>query len=75
MEEQLRVSIDRPLTRFEEYIFKKVGESLMPELIPGSNRGTVLETDMDVAIVRNTRYDATGISSLPRKGLWMMETD
>lgn len=68
MEEQPIVSIDRPLTRFEEYIFKKAGESLMPELIPGNKRGTVLENDMDVAIVKKNPIRRNWYLFLTKKG-------
>lgn len=68
MEEQLLVSIDRPLTRFEEYIFKKTGESPMPELIPGSSRGTILENDVDVAIVKKYPTRRNWCLFLTKKG-------
>ena len=53
MEKQLRVSIDRPMTQFEEFIFKKSGGNLLPNLVPGSSRGTMLEEDPDVDIVKS----------------------
>lgn len=68
MEEHLLVSIDRPLTRFEEYIFKKTGESPMPELIPGSSRGTILENDVDVAIVKKYPTRRNWYLFLTKKG-------
>ncbi len=68
MEEQLLVSIDRPLTRFEEYIFKKTGESPMPGLIPGSSRGTILENDVDVAIVKKYPTRRNWYLFLTKKG-------
>lgn len=68
MDEQLLVSIDRPLTRFEEHILKKLGENLMPELISGSNSGTVLETDMDVAIVKKYPTRRNWYLFLTKKG-------
>lgn len=52
MEERNQVSIDRPLTRFEEFIFRTNRDILKPELVPGSSRGTMLENDTDVEIVK-----------------------
>lgn len=52
MEERNQVLIDRPLTRFEEFIFRKNRYMLKPELVPGSSQGTMLENDPDVEIVR-----------------------
>lgn len=68
MEEQLLVSIDRQLTRFEEYILKKAGEIPMPGLIPGSNRGTILENDIDVAIVKKFPTRRNWYLFLTKKG-------
>ena len=51
MEGRNHVLIDRPLTRFEEFIFKKNRDMLKPELVPGSSQGTMLEKDPDVEVV------------------------
>lgn len=68
MEEQLRVSIDRPLTRFEEYVFKKNGGNLLRELVPGSSRGTMLEGDPDVDIVKSNPTRLNWYLFLTKKG-------
>lgn len=68
MEEQLRVSIDRPLTRFEEYVFKKNGGNLLRELVPGSSRGTMLEGDPDVDIVKSNPTQLNWYLFLTKKG-------
>lgn len=68
MEEQLRVSIDRPLTRFEEYVFKKNGGNLLRELVPGSSRGTMLEGDADVDIVKSNPTRLNWYLFLTKKG-------
>lgn len=68
MEEQLRVSIDRPLTRFEEYVFKKNGGNLLRELVPGSSRGTMLEGDPDVDIVKSNPTRLNRYLFLTKKG-------
>lgn len=68
MEEQLRVTIDRPLTRFEEFIFKKSGGNLLPNLVPGSSRGTMLEEDPDVDIVKSNPTRLNWYLFLTKKG-------
>lgn len=68
MEEQLQVSIDRPLTRFEEYIFKKNGGNLLPNLVPGCSRGTMLEGDPDVGIVKSNPTRLNWYLFLTKKG-------
>lgn len=68
MEEQLRVSIDRPLTRFEEYVFKKNGGNLLRELVPDSSRGTMLEGDPDVDIVKSNPTRLNWYLFLTKKG-------
>lgn len=68
MEEQLRVLIDRPLTRFEEYVFKKNGGNLLRELVPGSSRGTMLEGDADVDIVKSNPTRLNWYLFLTKKG-------
>lgn len=72
MEEQPRVSIDRPLTRFEEYIFKKKRDVLKPELIPGSSRGTMLEDDPDVEIVKANPTRINWYLFLTKKGFHVL---
>lgn len=44
---------NEPLSRVIEEILKKAGDKVMPELVPGSSRGTILEDDIDVSIVKN----------------------
>lgn len=68
MEEQLRVSIDRPLTQFEEYVLKKNGGNLLRELVPGSSRGTMLEGDADVDIVKSNPTRLNWYLFLTKKG-------
>ena len=68
MEEPRLVSIDRPLTRFEECLFKKAGDRTMPELVPGSNLGTMLEDDSDVSIVKNNPTRRNWYLFLTKKG-------
>ena len=68
MEEPRMVSIDRPLSRFEECLFKKVGDRIMPELVPGSNLGTMLEDDSDVSIVKSNPTRRNWYLFLTKKG-------
>lgn len=68
MERQLHVTIDRPLTRFEEYIFKKTRDRIMQEIVFGSSVGTMLEGDADVRIVKNNPTKRNWYLFLPKKG-------
>lgn len=68
MEERNQVSIDRPLTRFEEFIFRKNRDILKPELVPGSSRGTMLENDPDVEIVKRNPTRLNWYLFLTKKG-------
>lgn len=68
MEERNQVSIDRPLTRFEEFIFRKNRDILKPELVPGSSRGTMLENDTDVEIVKRNPTSLNWYLFLTKKG-------
>lgn len=68
MEGQNQVSIDRPLTRFEEFIFRKNRDILKPELMPGSSRGTMLENDTDVDIVKRNPTRLNWYLFLTKKG-------
>lgn len=75
MERQPQVSIDRPMTRFEEYIFRKNSDVLKPELVPGSSRGTMLEDDFDVEIVKSNPTRLNWYLFLTRKGSRTMVID
>lgn len=68
MARQPQVSIDRPMTRFEEYIFRKNSDVLKPELVPGSSRGTMLEDDLDVEIVKSNPTRLNWYLFLTKKG-------
>lgn len=68
MEERNQVLIDRPLTRFEEFIFRKNRYMLKPELVPGSSQGTMLENDPDVEIVRRNPTRLNWCLFLTKKG-------
>lgn len=68
MEEHPLVSIDRPFTRFEEFIFKKNKDVLKPELVPGSSKGTILEDDPDVEIVKSNPTRLNWYLFLTKKG-------
>ncbi len=68
MEERNQVSIDRPLSRFEEFIFRKNRDILKPELVPGSSRGTMLENDTDVEIVKRNPTRLNWYLFLTKKG-------
>lgn len=52
MESPNKITNNEPLSRIMEKILEKTGNRLMPELVPGISRGTILESDMDVAIVK-----------------------
>lgn len=68
MEERNQVSIDRPLTRFEEFIFRKNRDMLKLELVPGSSQGTMLENDLDVEIVKRNPTRLNWYLFLTKKG-------
>lgn len=68
MEERNQVSIDRPLTRFEEFIFRKNRDMLKPELVSGSSQGTMLENDPDVEIVKRNPTRLNWYLFLTKKG-------
>lgn len=68
MEEPRLVSIDRPLTRFEESLFKKAGDRIMPELVAGSSLGTMFEDDSDVSIVKSNPTKRNWYLFLTKKG-------
>lgn len=68
MEEPRLVSIDRPLTRFEESLFKKAGDRIMPELVSGSSLGTMFEDDSDVSIVKSNPTKRNWYLFLTKKG-------
>lgn len=68
MEERNQVSIDRPLTRFEKFIFRKNRDMLNPELVPGCSRGTMLENDTDVEIVKRNPTRLNWYLFLTKKG-------
>lgn len=68
MEGQKQVLIDRPLTRFGEFIFRKDRDVLKPELVPGSSQGTMLENDIDVEIVKRKPTRLNWYLFLVKKG-------
>lgn len=68
MEERNQVSIDRPLKRFEEFIFRKNRDMLKLELVPGSSQGTMLENDLDVEIVKRNPKRLNWYLFLTKKG-------
>lgn len=68
MEERNQVLIDRPLTRFETFIFRKNRDMLKPELVPGSSQGTMLENDPDVEIVKRNPTKLNWYLFLTKKG-------
>ena len=68
MDERKQVLIDRPLTRFEEFIFRKNRDKLKPELVPGSSQGTMLENDPDVAVVKRNPTRLNWYLFLAKKG-------
>lgn len=68
MERQSHVLIDRPLTRFEEFIFSNNRDILKPELVPGSCQGTILENDTDVEIVKRNPTRLNWHLFLTKKG-------
>ncbi len=53
MEIPREITYDEPLTPVMTALLKKKGNKLMPELVPGRCRGTMLENDIDVAIIKN----------------------
>lgn len=63
-----QVLIDRPLTRFEEFVFRKDRDVLKPELVPGSSHGTLLENDTDVEIVKRNPTRLNWYLFLAKKG-------
>lgn len=59
---------NEPLSRVIEEILKKAGDKVMPELVPGSSRGTILEYDIDVSIVKNNPTRRNWYLFLTKKG-------
>lgn len=47
------ITYDQPLSPVIKALLRKKGKKILPELVPGSSRGTILEEDIDVAIVKN----------------------
>lgn len=47
------ITYNERLSPIIEKMLNKHGDRLMPELVPGSSRGTILENDIDVATVKN----------------------
>ena len=68
MEELNQVLINRPLTRFEEFIFRNNRDMLKPELVPGSSQGTMLEKDPDVEVVKRNPTRLNWYLFLTKKG-------
>lgn len=68
MGEQNQVLIDRTLTRFEEFIFRKNRDMLKSELVSGSSQGTMLENDPDVGIVKRNPTRLNWYLFLTKKG-------
>lgn len=59
MEIPVQISYNGELSRIVRMSLERHGHILRPELVPGSSRGTILEDDNDVKIVKNnpTRYN------------------
>lgn len=53
-----------------ETILNKHGDHLMPELVPGSSRGTMLKNDIDVETVKNNPTWRNWYLFLAKKGFW-----
>lgn len=53
MEIPSEITYDKPLVPVFKALLKKKGKTILPELIPGSSRGTILEDSIDVAIIKN----------------------
>lgn len=47
------ITYNERLSPIIEKMLNKHGDRLMPELVPGNSRGTILENDIDVATVKN----------------------
>jgi len=68
MEIPSTIIYNEPLSWVIEEILKKTGDKVMPELVPGSSRGTMLEDDIDVSIVKNNPTRRNWYLFLTKKG-------
>lgn len=53
MEIPSEITYDKPLVPAFKALLNKKGKTILPKLIPGSSRGTILEDSIDVAIIKN----------------------
>lgn len=68
MEIPSTIIYNEPLNLGIEEILKKAGDQVLPELVPGSSRGTILEDDIDVSIVKNNPTRRNWNLFLTKKG-------
>ena len=68
MEIPSEITYDEPLTPVMRVLLRKKGDKVMLELVPGSSRGTILENDIDVVIVKNNPTRLNWHKFLAKKG-------
>lgn len=62
------IAYDKPLSPIIKSRINRIGNKLLPELVPGSSRGTILEDDIDVSVVKNNPTWLNWYLFLDKKG-------
>lgn len=62
------ITYDESLSPVIKSRINRIGNKLLPELVPGSSRGTILEGDIDVSIVKNNPTWLNWYLFLDKKG-------